>query len=64
MGGAISIQQKETIETSYKEQVQKLEANIAQVNQKIEELTVIKDQFADIATPAPVKSKSNNLNTK
>ncbi|BEI39639.1 hypothetical protein PHIN8_15830 [Polynucleobacter sp. HIN8] len=64
MGGAISIQQKELIEASYKEQVQKLEANIAQVNQKIEELTVIKDQFADIATPAPVKSKSNNLNTK
>jgi hypothetical protein len=64
MGGAISIQQKESIEASYKEQVQKLEANIAQVNQKIEELTVIKDQFADIATPAPVKSKSNNLNTK
>ena len=64
MGGAISIQQKEVIEAKYKENVQKLEANIAQVNQKIEELTVIKDQFADIATPAPVKSKSNNINTK
>ena len=64
MGGAISIQQKEAIETKYKENVQKLEANIAQANQKIEELTVIKDQFADIATPASVKSKTNDLNAK
>jgi hypothetical protein len=64
MGGAISIQQKEAIEAGYKENVQKLEANIAQANQKIEELTVIKDQFADIATPAPVKSKANDLNAK
>ena len=64
MGGAISIQQKEVIETKYKENVQKLEANIAQANQKIEELTVIKDQFADIATPASVKSKTNDLNAK
>lgn len=64
MGGAISIQQKEAIEASYKENVQKLEANISQANQKIEELTVIKDQFADIATPAPVKSKANDLSTK
>lgn len=64
MGGAISIQQKEAIEASYKENVQKLEANIAQATQKIEELTVIKDQFADIATPAPVKSKANDLSAK
>jgi prefoldin subunit 5 len=64
MGGAISIQQKEAIETGYKENVQKLEANIAQANQKIEELTVIKDQFADIATPVSVKSKTNELTAK
>jgi hypothetical protein len=64
MGGAISIQQKEVIEAKYKENVQKLEANIAQANQKIEELTVIKDQFADIATPASVKSKTNDLSAK
>ena len=64
MGGAISIQQKEVIETKYKENVQKLEVNIAQANQKIEELTVIKDQFADIATPASVKSKTNEFTTK
>ena len=64
VGGAISIQQKEAIETNYKEQVQKLETNIAKANQKIEELTVLKDQFADIANPAPVKSKTNDLNTK
>jgi hypothetical protein len=43
MGGAISIQQKEAIETNYKEQVQKLETNIAKANQKIEELTVLKE---------------------
>jgi len=64
MGGAISIQQKEAIEAAYKDNVQKLEVNIVQINQKIEELTVIKDQFADIATPAPVKSKANELITK
>lgn len=64
MGGAISVQQKEAIEAGYKEDVQKLEANIAQASQKIEELTIIKDQFADIASPAPVKSKTNNLNAK
>jgi hypothetical protein len=64
MGGAISIQQKEAIEAAYKDNVQKLEVNIVQINQKIEELTVIKDQFADIATPAPVKSKANELSTK
>jgi hypothetical protein len=64
MGGAISIQQKEAIESAYKDNVQKLEVNIVQINQKIEELTVIKDQFADIATPAPVKSKANELSTK
>ena len=52
------------IEAKYKENVQKLEANIAQASQKIEELTVIKDQFADIATPASVKSKTNELTTK
>ena len=64
MGGAISIQQKEVIEAKYKENVQKLEANIAQASQKIEELTVIKDQFADIATPASVKNKTNDLSAK
>ena len=64
MGGAISIQQKEVIEAKYKENVQKLEANIAQANQKIEELTVIKDKFADIATPAYVKSPTKELTTK
>ena len=37
MGGAISIQQKEVIEAKYKENVQKLEANIAQANQKIDD---------------------------
>ena len=40
------------------------DSKVLKANQKIEELTVIKDQFADIATPASVKSKTNDLSAK
>jgi murein DD-endopeptidase MepM/ murein hydrolase activator NlpD len=59
MGGVITIQEKDAIETGYRERLHNLQGQLTQLSERILEIKILKDRFADLATPAPVKSKIN-----
>ncbi|NBO87270.1 MAG: M23 family metallopeptidase, partial [Burkholderiaceae bacterium] len=49
----------DALDASYKEQLVQLQEQLSKSLEKITELKTLKDRFADLATPAPVKSKFN-----
>ena len=59
MGGVITVQEKDAIETGYRERLHELQRQLTQLSERILEIKTLKDRFADLATPTPVKSKIN-----
>jgi murein DD-endopeptidase MepM/ murein hydrolase activator NlpD len=57
MGGVITVAQLDSIETGYRQRLETLQSQLVSMTEKLNELKSLKDRFADIATPAPVKSK-------
>lgn len=57
MGGAITLQEKNAMEASYRIRLHDLQLRLAQVSERTIELKALKDRFADLATPASVKTK-------
>lgn len=57
MGGVVTEAQMLAIEDGYRQRLEALQSQLTSVSEKLNELKTLKDRFADIATPAPVKSK-------
>jgi hypothetical protein len=61
MGGVITRTELDEIEASYREKLQTLQRQLPLIESKISSLNVLKDQFSELATPTPVKTKPPNL---
>ena len=59
MGGVITLQEKDEIESAYRTRLDKLQNHLSQATDHINKLQAIKDRFTDLATPTPVKHKLN-----
>lgn len=59
MGGIITIQEKEAIESSYRSRLNELQGQLIQLTERMAEIKALKDRFADLATPTPVKRLPN-----
>ena len=57
MGGVVTFEELDALDAAYKEELERLQAQLSKSIEKISELKTLKDRFADLATPAPVKSK-------
>lgn len=64
MGGVITVQEKDAIETSYRTRLHELQNQLTQLTERIVEMKALKDRFADLATPAPVKRLSQEAGNK
>ena len=64
MGGVITVQEKDAIETSYRARLHELQHQLTQLTERIVEMKALKDRFADLATPAPVKRLSQEAGNK
>jgi len=64
MGGVITVQEKDAIETSYRARLHELQNQLTQLTERIVEMKALKDRFADLATPAPVKRLSQEAGNK
>jgi len=60
MGGVITRQELDEIEAIYREKLQTLQRQLPIIESKISALNVLKDQFSDLATPTPMKTKLQN----
>ncbi len=59
LSGVVTFEELDALDASYKEQLVQLQEQLSKSLEKITELKTLKDRFADLATPAPVKSKFN-----
>lgn len=57
LGGVVTFEELDALDASYKEELTRLQAQLTKSIEKISELKILKDRFADLATPAPVKNK-------
>jgi murein DD-endopeptidase MepM/ murein hydrolase activator NlpD len=57
MGGVVTFEELDALDAAYKEELERLQVQLSKSIEKISELKTLKDRFADLATPAPVKSK-------
>jgi prefoldin subunit 5 len=48
------------IEASYREKLQTLQRQLPVIESKINALNTLKDQFSELATPTPIKTKPQN----
>jgi hypothetical protein len=53
MGGVITVQEKEAIESSYREHLQELRSELSHLSERITEIKTLKDRFASLA-PHPL----------
>lgn len=60
MGGVITRKELDEIEAAYREKLQILQRQLPIIESKISSLNVLKDQFSDLATPTPIKTKPQN----
>ena len=58
MGGVITVQEKEAIESSYREHLQELRSELSHLSERITEIKTLKDRFASLATPSAVRNKA------
>jgi murein DD-endopeptidase MepM/ murein hydrolase activator NlpD len=59
MGGVITIQEKQEIETGYRAHLERLQTQLSQASDQINKLQSIKDRLTELATPAPLRHKLN-----
>ena len=64
IGGVITVQEKDAIESSYRTRLHELQNQLTQLTERIVEMKALKDRFADLATPAPVKRLSPEAGNK
>ncbi len=62
MGGVITTQEQSQIETHYREGLKELQVRLDQTTKTINELSIIKDRMANLATPAQIKNRINEAN--
>ena len=60
MGGVITRKELDEIEASYREKLQTLQRQLPVIESKINALNTLKDQFSELATPTPIKTKPQN----
>lgn len=60
LGGVITLQEKEEIESSYRARLERLQNQLSQVTEQIGKLQILKERFRELATPVPVKHKLND----
>ena len=60
MGGVITLQEKEEIESAYRERLDALQGQLSKVSEQIGKLQTIKDRFTELATPVPIRSRLND----
>jgi len=59
MGGVITLQEKDEIESGYRTRLEQLQHQLSQASEQINKLQSLKDRFTELATPTPVKYKLN-----
>jgi len=64
MGGVITVEEKDAIESNYRTRLNELQIQLTQLTERIVEMKALKDRFADLATPAPVKRLSPEAGNK
>ena len=57
MGGVITRKELDEIEATYREKLQTLQRQLPLIESKISSLSKLKDQFSELATPTPTKTK-------
>mgnify|MGYP003331426048 FL=1 len=60
MGGVITRKELDEIEATYREKLQTLQRQLPLIESKIGSLSKLKDQFSELATPTPTKTKPQN----
>ena len=60
MGGVITRKELDEIEATYREKLQTLQRQLPLIESKIGSLSKLKDQFSELATPIPTKTKPQN----
>jgi len=60
MGGVITRKELDEIEATYREKLQTLQRQLPLIESKISSLSKLKDQFSELATPTPTKTKPQN----
>lgn len=60
MGGVITLQEKEEIESAYRERLEALQSQLSKVADQIGKLQTLKERFTELATPVPIRSRLNN----
>ena len=60
MGGVITRKELDEIEASYREKLQTLQQQLPVIESKINALNTLKDQFSELATTTPIKTKPQN----
>jgi murein DD-endopeptidase MepM/ murein hydrolase activator NlpD len=58
MGGVITVQEKEAIESSYRQHLQELRSELSHLSERITEIKTLKDRFASLATPSVLRNKA------
>ena len=61
MGGVITRKELDEIESTYRDKLQLLQRQLPIIESKIRALSTLKDQFSELATPTPIKTKPQNL---
>ena len=57
MSGVVTFEELDALDANYQEELRRLQSQLSKAIEKIAELKTLKDRFADLATPAPVKNK-------
>jgi hypothetical protein len=57
MGGVITRKELEEIEATYRDKLQTLQRQLPAIESKINSLNSLKEQFSELATPTPTKTK-------
>ena len=60
MGGVITRKELDEIEATYRDKLQTLQRQLPLIESKIGSLSKLKDQFSELATPTPTKTKPQN----
>ena len=61
MGGVITRKELDEIEANYRDKLQILQRQLPLIESKISSLNILKEQFSELATPTPIKTKPQNL---
>jgi murein DD-endopeptidase MepM/ murein hydrolase activator NlpD len=58
MGGVITVQEKEAIESGYRQHLQELRSELSHLSERVTEIRTLKERFASLATPSVLRNKA------